>query len=417
MYSFRFFALWSLFFAILITSPIFLALAIFSAPIWFVPTVIAIIISVWSRMHEQRINIRASLNPFGCCRPRPSTREALMRAMSSPTATIVGSGWASFLNRSTYTACVFTDKFKKRIGDFTWESGATIHEVQRALQEKGLTLSRFPSMEWVTLGGWIASLSHSHPGTDSQPPIVEATVYNKRLKSRPKKVGASQFASLMEQEQRSNIVLDVTFRPIRDFAVERTARAMDGPAAVRWWFNGDSTMRLMFAGARGVLALVWRRTDVQPAQTFGHGVFRQWWDIDIMSYLGNRSAEKVAQKLNSEQTRFQTHSRSIQIVPNLFSTYLFWPILLGIQNFEVYVKPIMGSMDKFLKRIVSFHKKHGGRSELRYNGDALAIDFAIKTPRRAFQFLRENGYLRVALHIGKRIVDCDPCERVRLANL
>ena len=136
-----------------------------------------------------------------------------------------------------------------------------------------------------------------------------------------------------------------------------------------------------------------------------------------MSYLGNRSAEKVAQKLNSEQTRFQTHSRSIQIVPNLFSTYLFWPILLGIQNFEVYVKPIMGSMDKFLKRIVSFHKKHGGRSELRYNGDALAIDFAIKTPRRAFQFLRENGYLRVALHIGKRIVDCDPCERVRLANL
>ena len=417
MYSFIFFIMWSVFFATLVVSPVFLALAIFSAPIWAGPTLVAVAISVWARLHHQRVNIRASLNPFGCCRPRPQTREALLKALDAPLATVVGSGWASYLNRRVYTACVFTDNFKKRIGDFTWEAGATIKEVQMALQKQGLTLSRFPSMEWVTLGGWVATLSHSHPGTDSQAPIQEATVYSTLTKNGPKKVSAEQFPALMEQEKRTNIVLDVTFRPIRDFVVERTARNMVGPAAVRWWFYGESTMRLMFAGARGILGLVWRKTSDVAAQTYDSGVFGQWWDIDIGAYLANRSIDGVARRMNEDPKRFQTHSRSIQTVPNLFPTYLLWPIILGICNFEVYVKPQMEGMYTFLENLVKFHKKYGGRSELRFDGTALAIDFAVRTPRRVFEFLRTNNYRRLALHIGKSIVDCAPCDRVRLANL
>ena len=415
MYSFTFFLIWSFLFALLAASPVFLALAIFSAPLWFAPTAIAIIISIWARTHAQRVSIRSSLNPFGrCCRPRPTTRDALIDAARDPDATIVGSGWSSFLNRKTFGKCIFTDGFRRNMGGYTWESGATIHEVQRYLQKSGKTLTRFPSMEWVTLGGWISTMSHSHPGSlNLGPPIERASVYNKTSRSQSM-FNSSMFSTLMGGD---NIILDVTFRPIDDFPVERVAFNVDRPSAVRRWFNGDSTMRLMFAGSNGILGLIWRQTAVNAQQTYGQGVFGQWWDIDVMTYLGGRSVDSTVAKLNSDAGRFQTHSRSIQIVPNLFSTYLLWPIMLSIQNFEIFVRPIMSGMNTFLEEIVAFHKRNGGRSELRFNGKLLAIDFAISKPALAFRLLKRMGYDRLALHTGKRIVDCSPCERVRLDAL
>lgn len=415
MYSLTFFLVWSFLFALLLASPVFLALAILSAPIWFAPAVAAIVISVWARAHAQRLSIRSTLNPFGqCCRPRPATREKLIDAARVAGATLVGSGWSTFLNRKTFSNCVFTNNFRKNIGGYTWESGATIHEVQKYLLESGKTLVRFPSMEWITLGGWIATMSHSHPGTvDMGSPIERATVYN-ISSDRQSTFNASAFQTLVG---RNNIIMDVTFRPIDDFSVERVAFNVDRPSVVRRWFNSDSTMRLMFAGSNGILGIIWRRSIMEPRQKYGQGVFAQWWSIDVMSYLGLWSVDDTVAKLNGEDGRFQTHSRSVQIVPNLFATYLLWPIMLRITNFEVFVRPIMATMDTFLEDLVAFHKRNGGRSELRYNGTLLAIDFAVNKPALAFKLLQRSGYVRLAIHVGKCIVDCSPCERVRLDAL
>lgn len=391
---------------------------------WFVGTLIGGLVSVWARLHSQRINMRAALNI--CARgQRPKTLEEFTSLCLEKKYTVVGSGWASYLNRKKYRNCLFTSQLNKRVmrnNTYTWETGASIGQIMKELQKENKTLSRYPSMEWVTLGGWISTWSHGHPGTDKlTPPVKEATVLN-TMTRQVSTFDWSNFMRLFEQKNRTNVVLTMTVNPIDDFAVERIARPLVTEADTRWWLNTESVGRLIFVGSRGALGLVWKRTDEEPVQTYNVGVFGQWWSIDINSYLNcDTSLKKVARTLNSDRGKYQTLSRAMQVVPNLMGEYMLLPILLGIYNFEVYVNIRNVTFATFLQNIVGFHTMHGGRSELRLYGHIgiLAIDWAVhySKVREVFEFMARNEYNTVALHWGKKMVDVEPCTKVKLIDL
>ena len=246
MYGFKFFFIWLGLMLVLMATIVFTVLGFVHNPWWFLGTLLAILASVWSRLHSQRINIRATLNLCSYGR-RPKTIEEFERLCREGGYTVVGSGWASYLNRKAYRNCIFTSQLSGRVGDqpYTWETGASIRQIMTALQKENKTLSRFPSQEWVTLGGWIGSMSHSHPGTEKfPPPIQEASVLNTTT-GRVSTVESSTFFRLFEQEVRTNFVLSVTVNPIDDVAVERVARPLAMDADTRWWLNSDSVGRLI----------------------------------------------------------------------------------------------------------------------------------------------------------------------------
>ena len=423
MYGLRFFLIWTGLISIFFTTVAFTIFSFLYNTWWFVGTLLALLISVWSRLHTQRINIRAALNLFSNGK-RPKTLEEFQSCCKEAGITVVGSGWASYLNRKAYRNCIYTSQLCDRVSNkpFTWQTGATIRQVMTELQKENKTLSRFPTQEWVTLGGWISTWSHSHPGTDKlSPPVTEAKIFNTTT-NRVGTFKSSNFVRLFEQKSRTNIVLTMTVNPIDDFAVERIARHLETEADARWWLSSESVGRLIFAGKRGALALLWKRTSHKPVHMYNQGVFGQWWAIDINSYLNcDSSLRKVARNLNTDAGRYQTFSRSLQIVPDLMGEYVLFPILLGIYNFEVYVKLQKTSFATFLQKIVGFHNVHGGRSEIRFYGDLniLAIDWAIHHTkvRQVFSFLQRNGYNSVALHWGKKIVDVHPCSQLKLSDL
>ena len=77
-------------------------------------------------------------------------------------------GWSFYLSKMRATGNrVWTLKYVGKMDDERWKSGTALIKVKEELakQDPPMALAHSPTMEFASLGSWIATVAHGHPGT------------------------------------------------------------------------------------------------------------------------------------------------------------------------------------------------------------------------------------------------------------
>lgn len=435
-YTVTFLGWWSISWVILLVLfPATIVLCILD-PSW--PVAIAILAqigySLYVRTHTPRLRVRAGFAPTGCVGDGdvvPRTVEELEVAVArrrerGTPVRVVGSGWSYWLQRRRAARpAVFTHRLQTppdAVDGRTWMTGDTVTRIQRDLKRVGRTLSEFPTLEYVTLGGWLTAMCHGHPGERVRENVLltadvldvntgETLTLTERQLCKAfasKRCSADADAS----DARGFVMTHATLRSVPNILVERQGRLLEDATDAKWWLNSSTYLRLAFAGARGAVGLIW----VDPVSDTAHrnphccSKFCAWFHLDVLSFASSRFLQDV----EKEYLGVETLASANEFVPPVFPIQLGIAMLLDIVNFEVFARhpTSPARMQHVFAELVAFHKAHGGRTEIRLrHPNILMIDWAIRRSRvpQAMACLIERiGIVRFCLHPGKARVDVPP---------
>lgn len=189
--------------------------------------------------------------------------------------TTVSHGWSFFLQKESAPGPrIWTTRFKGAVDEDefiprVWKAGTALADVKKNFKNVGRTMLDSPSMEWLSLGSWICSSSHGHPGALSSSPSPlhwvkrarvldcetrqitdddEATLYSKFHSSTSKK---TRYVILTVEIKAESIV--------EDSIVQRFATRIETPDRLNEWRRGNH-VRLMFVSRH--TEMPWYRLDV-----------------------------------------------------------------------------------------------------------------------------------------------------------
>ena len=223
------------------------------------------------------------------------------------------------------------------------------------------------------------------------------------------------------------VVLDISFKTVAEKELQKRGILVSDPQSAADWLAPGAVLRVCFlGGARDyAIGLRWEKPYNDNTHRDPHccSVFGQFLQVDILSIFGG---------CHEPMSQFEgkvTLSNANRWIPPLFPVMIIGTIFTGLLNFEVFFKlsaPLNGNtLSRFILSAVDFHKKRGGRSDVRYGKPSASsiIHWDVSLRRRhfaaAFQFLADTlGVAECAIHPGKHnIDDTAPLKRITCYEL
>ena len=409
--------------------------------VW-IPVAILVLIAwtVGLRRHGYRVLIRAGAFPAWCRGDRfPHDEVELRQAVvelkqkTDRNPAIVGGGWAHFLKRyGAPSPRIFTHEFKGRLPNEPnrWRAGTTIATVVKHYEKQGRTLETHPTMDYISIGSWASHCNHGNAG-DANSGVHQGfdtiTVLDMNTGSTQRvdyKTVRRLFDSTVENRF---VVLDISFKTVSEKELQKRGILVSDPQSAADWLAPGAVLRVCFlGGARDyAIGLRWEKPYNDNTHRDPHccSVFGQFLQADILSIFGG---------CHEPMSQFEgkvTLSNANRWIPPLFPVMIIGTIFTGLLNFEVFFKlsePLNGNtLSRFILSAVDFHKKRGGRSEVRYGKPSASsiIHWDVSLHRRhfeaAFQFLADTlGVAECAIHPGKHnIDDTAPLKRITCYEL
>lgn len=377
----------------------------------------------WPRVKHQ---IRAGVFPLSLFVDRmPSTEVELVlactKAANNGRLRVMSHGWSFYLAKMRAVGNrVWTLRFTGMNQDGAWRSGTTIAQVKKALAKQGLTFASSPTMEYASLGSWIATSSHGHPGTETVG--IDWVETARVLNVRTGKIEVSGPIELLtqfgtKQLEGEYVVIDVNIRSVKNVMLERFAKRIDTIEATAWWMAGTH-VRIMFIGTAGPLGIVWNSTkDTVGGHLHPHlcSTFCFWFTADCLptlrgAWLGN------LRRFDGFGTLDAANS---SINPPFYPICSIWGQLCCVYNLELFVpwKPNAEELNYVIQAVYDFHRKYLGRTELRMDNTTVYFDISLRSVSNLKLYLGML-YMRckittAAQHSGKfRLPDLSPLKEI-----
>ena len=386
--------------------------------------------------------IRAGVFPFSLRDMMPRTEDELIQVcrtfyLRDGKVQVVSHAWSFYLTKLRAIGSgnrVWTLKYTGEKEDGRWRAGTTVAALKRTLAARGRALAQNPSMEFLSLGSWISTASHGHPGTwtdsvESGPLdwVSSARVVNLQngeiTDDSPVQL-LRKFATLA-QDRSKYLVIDVQVRDVENFTVQRYARSVDSLEATAQWLEGTH-LRLMFIGSFGALGVIWNalepEADVSRLHMHPHccSSFCFWLTADFFatlpfSWMGNLARFDGLATLGGANS---------SINPAFYPVFTIWPQICCVYNLELFIPWIQTPerLWKLVNSVQQFHANYGGRSEIRVARGTLFVDLSLRS-RHAFSIFfsllkSKHGIDRAAQHLGKyRLTSIEPLREIPVSEL
>ena len=369
---------------------------------------------LWPGVKHQ---IRAGVFPLSLWDRSPATEAdfilACQNAARAGQLRVVSHGWSFYLAKMRAAGNrVWTLNYTGQKDDGAWRAGTTIKEVKEALAAKGRTLPTNPTMEFASLGSWIATCSHGHPGTKTvdRDWIETARV----LHVETGEISTDGPVELLAKfgtnaPEGKYVVLDVRVATVKDAMLERFVKRVESVDDTRWWMEATH-LRLMFIGTAGPLGITWSSTNTTEGKHMHPhtcSVFCFWFTADCLptlpgAWLGNLKRFEGYGKLS--------HANS-SINPTFFPIFTIWGQICCVYNLELFVPwaPNATQLAAVVADIAAFHRENLGRTELRMDRSTVYFDISLRAVHKFtlyFRMLRkDHGILGAAQHSGKYRMD------------
>ena len=372
----------------------------------------------WPRVKHQ---IRAGVFPFSFCDPMPVTEDEFIRACGEAHAkgklTVVSHAWSFYLAKTRATGRrVWTLKYVGQKANGRWKSGTALIQVKKELaaQDPSMTLSHSPTMEFASLGSWIATIAHGHPGTETTGDIFNWLTSARVLHVASKKITDDGPVELLQKFgtralEGQYVVLDVDINPVPNVRVVRGARVIEGVDDCEYWLAGTH-VRIMFIGYFGALGFVWNRSDDidglhEHPQLCAPFCF--WLTVDAFAtipcaWIGNlRRFDGYATLANANGS----------INPPFYPIFSVWGQICCIYNCEIYVPmtPTATQLLAIVEDIRALHRKIGGRTEMRLDNHTVYFDMSFSSVANFTKYFtmlyQSHGVRSAAQHPGKFRMD------------
>lgn len=400
------------------------------------------IVAVFLRTHGPRVMIRAGAWPALCLGDyTPRTEAELRRAVirvrekTGKPPTIVGSGWGFFLYRKGAVGPrIFTHRFTGRQEDdrLRWKSGTTIMSLTRTLlKERNQVLETYPTMDYITLGGWFAPGCHGNGGPASGK-SSDCMLNARVLDMTSDTVTTVTYLELRKmfdnrREAYKYCLLDVKLANLKpNTDVQKKGIIIDSKETAAEWLDPRAYLRVIFMGAARkdyAIGLIWLPIyDEENTHRDPHCCSRwcQYTQIDNCSVVCGW--HEPMSTYNGTTTRFHANQWMPPILP-LESALV---LCAGYRNFEIFFK-LKGTLDdtalyKLITKVIALHQRYGGRTELR-NGQPngiVCLDCSFRANfDKPFWMLHDTFDVEeVALHLGKwNDLPTAPCRRVPVSAL
>jgi len=376
--------------------------------------------------------IRAGVFPLSLADRTPTTEEdfiyACQNAVKAGKLCVVSHGWSFYLAKMRAKGNrVWTLKYTGRNDNGAWKSGTTIADVKKALAIKGLTLPANPSMEFASLGSWIATCSHGHPGTETVDHewIETARVLHVETNTISEDGPVQLMAKFGNKLQGTHVVLDVKLAVVEDAMLERAVQRVSNVKDATWWLSGTH-VRLMFIGTAGPLGVVWNSTTNTAEGKNMHphccSKFCFWFSADCLptlpgAWLGNLKRFEGYGKLSDANS---------SINPPFYPIFSIWGQICCVYNLELFVPRTPNEKELFhmVNDIHAFHRKHLGRTELRMDSSTIYFDISLRSVHKFELYFRmlhnKHGITCAAQHSGKYrmssllpLTEISPCAAIR----
>lgn len=348
-------------------------------------TLISILISIitpWALIFLLLPVSIAIMNRFRCFRVRcrswslnraPSTEKGLFEACKG-NVTVVGHAWSFFLQRKTPENPVFTHNFiSTRPKNGFWKAGTTIHTVSNYYEKEDRAFPSTPSYQNITLGGWIMTKSHGSSGdtgTGSSATFDEVSY----LPKNSTKLTTVEYKDLNLSDVKcifyvsfKDLIKNIWLRKIKVNSFEE-------------WIRPEAYQRTCFVGQKQDVMVRWEEVtdkdyNIKMNRDKGFHVdphccsrFCLWFQADVCT---------ACYKYTEKNKKFQSYVRLAEV--NRFVPYIFPLLTLFVQdiiNFEIIIETPQ-DIQAYYKKIKTFHRKHGGRTEIRY-GKVLFLDVSVE---------------------------------------
>ena len=392
-----------------------------------------LLIGLFGRVHGARVRLRTALwTRFGCGERRPRTLDEVVEALDSKhPGEVVGGGWGFFLQRRRPKGRpVFLHNFRSTErweGELWWRAGTTIAEVVRLYEkdENHRTFYSTPTMQYISLGAWLALANHGNGGDAGEPSsyaVEEVVLFKKKTRELVRLTSKQDlrkiFDSDLKKGEQNYVIVLVRFDIQRmvdadEWLRKRYVGVNDAHSAAEW-LRPQAALRVLFiGGTRNFGAGIrWERDpDVESDPTLHvdpHFLqrFCMYFQSDVSSAFGGCIEPPPA--WNSKM-RWVDANRWLPTLPPFFP---LMALLLNLVNFELvfFWKGLDGeSLARLVDALHFFHRKNGGRSELRVGkteaNAPVFLDVVVRGKRHApelAKLLRNKiGVTRVALHPGK----------------
>jgi hypothetical protein len=362
----------------------------------------------------------------------PTTEDELIRACrkahTNGNLRVVSHGWSFYLAKLRATGSrVWTLKYVGQKANGRWKSGTALIQVKNSLakQKPSMSLSHSPTMEFASLGSWIASIAHGHPGTETT-----GAIFNWLDKARVLHVPSGKITDDGPVElltkfgtralEGQYVVLDVLINPVPNVKVVRGARKVTGVDDCEWWLKGTH-VRIMFIGSFGPLGIVWNRSDaIDGLEKHPHfcSPFCFWLTVDAFGTLPCCGVGNL-KRFDGWATLSGANS---SINPPFYPIFSIWGQICCIYNCEIYVPmtPTATQLLALIEDIAALHKKIGGRTEMRLDEHTVYFDMSFSSVRNFTKYFamlkKSHGVLQAAQHPGKfRVDSIEPLKEIGCA--
>ena len=379
------------------------------------------------RRHGFRVMIRAGAFPFfytGKVFPRSLNELKVILQKykrEHKSYTVIGGGWSHFLWRKSATGVrVVLHKFHgKRDRSEIWNSGTTIAEVQKHYKFFNKSLAHFPTMDYISIGAWVACCNHGNTGDHNKNTVPIKNVYILNVSSGYEKShdlkSAQRLMATNNYISPDLIITGVEFNLVSDIKVQKKLVLVKNSNTAKEWLKPGANLRMMFMGGTRdyAMALRWdefRQNNI-PHHIDPHLCSRMclFLQADVFSVVGG--FHESPDKFNGVSSLSDANKWTPPIYP--FMTVAV--VLSGIKNFEIFFR-VTGRLNeydlsRFVQSTISMHKNIGGRSELRYDDRELdtivywdiSLSSYFNQPFKVLYSLtfNQNKVTHVALHPGK----------------
>jgi len=269
-------------------------------------------------------------------------------------------------------------------------------------------------MEFASLGSWIATIAHGHPGTETTGDIFNWLTSARVLHVASKKITDDGPVELLQKFgtralEGQYVVLDVDINPVPNVRVVRGARVIEGVDDCEYWLAGTH-VRIMFIGYFGALGFVWNRSDDidglhEHPQLCAPFCF--WLTVDAFAtipcaWIGNlRRFDGYATLANANGS----------INPPFYPIFSVWGQICCIYNCEIYVPmtPTATQLLAIVEDIRALHRKIGGRTEMRLDNHTVYFDMSFSSVANFTKYFtmlyQSHGVRSAAQHPGKFRMD------------
>ena len=375
-------------------------------------------------------------------------------------ATPIGHGWSFWLNKTTARSPrLFLHGLRGRVpkrdappvGDHWYYTGTTVGEVMSSLKtipssesNYGHTLASTPSHSTISLGGWVAARAHGTGGTLWSKTIAYGWLFDQEsgefgvwdydtIKAFFGRCGVGSF------DARQYILIAVCVIPIPNHWVRLEVKKKmpeKTDTSSSWWLAEPSRLRCIFVGRRGSLLMLWKPSaysDETKHHIDPHFCSREcrYFQADLLSSV--QSARHQTRKWFAKPVEESKGWDGLTLLSNANE---FSPLISALamaigtfyHNIEFFLKVsdmTSARLDKLQDKLIDYHTKHGGRTELRFgvfddgNADYLSrgkvfVDFSLTNLRAglggACAILQEvfgttvQPLPKVTMHPGKTVI-------------